>query len=118
MMGLVDALARRRNVLAPSDISSIRSATMIRAAASINARWEKGLREITQMPRGDDVELLRVQPEQGGILSRRFQHVLGLPHLPDDRQCRDQPERADQERALLPGQPVVGLVVDSHAVCT
>ena len=68
------------------------------------------LRHVAEEPGRVDVELLRVEPERGRDLEQPLHQVAGALHLADDRQRRDQPERADQERALLAGHSVIGLV--------
>ena len=62
------------------------------------------------MPSRVGLELLRVEPERRGDAEQALHQVAGALILADDRQRRDEPERADQERALLPREPVVGLV--------
>ena len=83
---------------------------MIRPAASISARWEKALGEVSEVPSSVDVELLCEQAERRGDPQETFHQVLGTLILTDDRQCGHEPEGTDQERALLSGQAVVGLV--------
>ena len=93
-----------------SDISSIRSATMIRPAASMSARWEKACGKFPRCRAEITSNSSAYRPNGRGHLQQPFQHVLGLAHLSDDGQRGHQPERADQEGALLSGQPVVGFV--------
>jgi hypothetical protein len=56
------------------------------------------------------LELLGVQAKGGGDTEHAVHHVARSLVLADDRESRDEPERADQEAALLAGQTVVGLV--------
>ncbi len=50
------------------------------------------------------------RPERRGDAQQPLHQVACPRTLADDRQRGDEPERADQERALLARQPVVGLV--------
>ncbi len=68
------------------------------------------LREVAQVPAGVGVELLGVEPERRRDAQQALHQVARVLQLADDRQRRDEPERADQERALLARQAVVGLV--------
>ena len=89
--------------------SSSRSATMIRAAASMQREVGERLREVAEVPAGVGVELLGVEPERRRLAQQALHQVAGALLLADDREGGDEPERADQERALLAGQAVVGL---------
>ncbi len=91
-------------------ISAIRSARTIRAGGLDQREVRERLREVAEVPARVDVELLGVQPERRRDPDEPLHQVPGALHLADDGQRRDQPERADHERALLAGQPVVGLV--------
>ena len=62
------------------------------------------------MAAGVRVELLRVEAERRRDPEQLVHQVARVLELADDRERRDEPERADQERALLPGEAVVGLV--------
>ena len=68
------------------------------------------LREIAQVPTGARLDLLGVEVERTGEGQQSLAQVPGPLDLSDLHQCRHQPERADSEAALLPGQAVVGLV--------
>src|SRR5512133_4037485 len=70
----------------------------------------KRLREVAKVARRLHVELLRVEAERRGDPQQSLEQVTGLLTLPDDRERRDEPEGADEERSLLAGTPVVGLV--------
>ena len=61
------------------------------------------------MPAGVGVELLGVQAQRRGHREQALHEVARALALADDGQGRDEPERADEERALLARQPVVGL---------
>ena len=83
---------------------------MIRPPASSSARCENAWGKLPEVPAGVDVELLGVEPQRRGNLHQLLHQVAGALRLADDRERRDQPERADHERPLLAGQAVVGLV--------
>ena len=68
------------------------------------------LREVAEVPAGVGVELLGVEPERRGDPQQPLHQVARPLQLADDRERRDEPERADQERALLAREAVVGLV--------
>ena len=98
-------------VLARAHVSSFsRSARMIRAAASISARCENACGKLPRCRAGLGVELLGVEPERRGDPQQPLHQVARPLLLADDRQRGDEPERADEERPLLAGQAVVGLV--------
>ena len=59
------------------------------------------LRVVAEVAPAGGLELLGVEPERRGVGEQPLAQVLGLAVLADLRQRRDQPERADQERALL-----------------
>ena len=83
---------------------------MIRPAASISARWEKAC---GKLPRCRPVLVSNssaYRPSGEADPQQSFHQVARPLLLADDRQRRHQPERADQEAALLAAQPVVGLV--------
>ena len=80
--------------------SSIISGTMIRAAASISARWENAWWKFPRCRPVAAVELLGVEPEGRGDRQALHQ-VAGPLQVADDRQAGDEPEGADQEGALL-----------------
>ena len=82
---------------------------MILAAASIRARWEKACGKFPRWRPVLGVELLGVEAERGGDTEQPVHQVPRALLLADDRKARNQPEGADQEAALLAGQPVVGL---------
>ena len=83
---------------------------MIRAAASISARCENACGKLPEVAAGVGVELLGVEAERRRDAQQPLHQVAGALQLADDRQRGDEPERADQERALLARQAVVGLV--------
>ena len=56
------------------------------------------------------VDLLGVEAERAGVAEQPLAQRPGAVELADLAQRRDQPERADQERALLALQAVVGLL--------
>ena len=62
------------------------------------------------MPAGTGVELLGVKTKWRGDLRKPRHQVTCALRLADDGQGRYEPERADDERALVPGQPIIGLV--------
>src|SRR6478735_2988601 len=68
------------------------------------------LREVAEVVTGLGVELLGVETERRRDADQSLQQVTRALLLADDGEGRDQPERADQERALLARQSVVGLV--------
>ena len=70
----------------------------------------EGLREVAQVVARVDVELLGVEAERRPDAQQALHQVAGALGLADDGEGGDEPERADQERALLAGQAVVGLV--------
>ena len=70
----------------------------------------EGLREVAQVPAGAGVELLGVEAQRRGDAEQALHQVAGPLVVADDRQRRHEPERADQEAALLARQAVVGLV--------
>src|SRR5262245_22701832 len=62
------------------------------------------------MPSGVDVVFLREQTQGRLDPEQALHQVTSALPLADDRQSRDEPERADQERAFLARESVVGLV--------
>src|SRR4051794_14846149 len=70
----------------------------------------EGLREVAEVPAGVDVELLGEEPQRRGDAQQPLHQVAGSLLLADDGQGGHQPERADQERALLAAEAVVGLL--------
>ena len=83
---------------------------MIRAAASISARCENACGKLPRWRPVVGVELLGVEAERRGDPQQPLHQVARPLQLADDRERRDEPERADQERALLAREAVVGLV--------
>ena len=83
---------------------------MIRAAASISARWENACGKLPRWRPVSTSNSSAYSPSGEAMRSSRSMQVAGPLLLADDRQRRDEPERADEERALLAGQAVVGLV--------
>ena len=59
------------------------------------------LREVAEVAAGVGVELLGVEAERRGDPQQPLHQVARPLQLADDRERRDEPERADQERALL-----------------
>src|SRR3954452_14138098 len=70
----------------------------------------EGLGKIPQEAAGSGIELLGIETEGGGDAKQPLHQVAGALHLADDRQGGDEPERADQEAALLAGEAIVRLV--------
>ena len=68
------------------------------------------LREVAEVTPGVRVELLREQAQRRRDPQQPLHQVARALELADDRERRDEPERADQERALLARQAVVGLL--------
>src|SRR6516164_4857014 len=68
------------------------------------------LREVSQVPPCLRVILLCIETEGRGDPEQPLQQVAGTLQLSHDRESRYKPERANQERSFLPGEPVVGLV--------
>ena len=68
------------------------------------------LREVAEVAAGVGVELLGVEPERRRDPQQPLHQVARLLQLADDRERGDEPERADEERALLAREAVVGLV--------
>ena len=65
------------------------------------------------------VDLLGVELQRAGVGQQLLAQLAGAVELADLAQRRDQPERADGERALLPAHPIVrlfGAVAQHHAV--
>ena len=83
---------------------------MIRAGGLDQREVREGLREVAEVPAGVGVELLGVEAERRGDAQQALHQVAGALLLADDRERGDEPERADEERALLARQAVVGLV--------
>ena len=90
--------------------SSSRSVRMIRAPASISARWENACGKLPRCLPVLRVELLGVQAQRRGDAEQALHQIAGALAVADDRERRHEPERADQEAALLARQAVVGLV--------
>src|SRR4051812_34969351 len=67
------------------------------------------LGEVPEMAPSAAVELLRIEAERRGDAQELLHQIPSALLLADDRQRRDEPERADQEASLFPGQAVVGL---------
>src|SRR6201986_4751491 len=74
------------------------------------------LREIAQQLAGLWRDLLREQPEIVGLGDRQVEHLACLLDLAAARQALDEPERAAQKRALLPGQTVIAAVAVEQAL--
>jgi hypothetical protein len=68
------------------------------------------LREVAQVTGRLGLELLCIEPERRGDAEQALHQVTGALLFSDDRQSRNEPERADQECALLAGEAVVGFV--------
>src|SRR5215831_12976206 len=70
----------------------------------------KRLRKVPQVPPCLWVELLGVEAKGRGDPEQPLHQVTGSLHLAHDRKRRHKPKRADQERSLLAGKPVIGLL--------
>ena len=57
------------------------------------------------MAAGAGVDLLGVEPERGGVAEQALAQSRRAVELADLGERRDQPERADQERALSAVRP-------------
>src|SRR4051794_23940710 len=68
------------------------------------------LGEVAQVPAGGRIELLGVEAERRGDAEQPLHQVACALELPDLRKRRHEPERADDERALLAREAVVGLL--------
>src|SRR3954470_19122923 len=101
----------------PPTITTWRSISELREALGqddLGRRLDEGevrerLREVAQVPAGAGVELLGVEPERRGDAEQALHQVAGALPVADDRERRDEPERADQEAPLLARQAVVRL---------
>ena len=71
------------------------------------------LREVAQVASAVRLDLLGVEQQRAGVGEQLLAQRPGPVQLADLGERRDEPERADRERALLTRQPVVGLL---HAV--
>ena len=71
------------------------------------------LREVAQVASAVRLDLLGVEQQRAGVREQLLAQRPGPVQLADLGERRDEPERADRERALLTRQPVVGLL---HAV--
>ena len=98
------------DVVGAHDISFSRSARMIRRRGLDQREVRERLREVPEVPAGVGVELLGVEPERRRDPEQPLHQVAGALLLADDRERGHEPERADEERPLLAGQAVVGLV--------
>jgi hypothetical protein len=67
----------------------------------------EGLGEVAEVAAGGGVELLGVELERGAERQQALAELPAALALADLQQRVDQPEGADQERALLPAQAVV-----------
>src|SRR5207253_912245 len=70
------------------------------------------LREVAQVPAGVRVDLLGVEVQRAGEGQQPLAEPPGPRQLADLDERGHQPERADRERTLLAGQPVVARVGD------
>ena len=70
----------------------------------------EGLGVVAEVATRAGLDLLGVQAQRPGQGQQLLQQLAGAHDLADVGERGRQPERADQERALLAGQPVVGLV--------
>src|SRR5438093_13565575 len=59
------------------------------------------LREVAEMATAPGIDLLTEQIERAGVREELLAQLTRSLDLADLDQCRDQPERADRERALL-----------------
>ena len=71
------------------------------------------LGEVAEVTAGAVIDLLGVEAERRGVAEQALAQLPGADQLADLGECRDQPERADQEGAFLAGEAIVGLI---HAV--
>ena len=79
----------------------------------------EGLREVAEVPAAARVDLFRVELQRARVRKQLLAQLPRPVELADLAQRRDEPERADRERALLPLKPVVGLlgaVAKHHSV--
>jgi hypothetical protein len=70
----------------------------------------EGLREVAEVLPAVRVDLLAIELQRAGERQQLGTQLARLVDLADLTQGRDQPERADGERALLAVEPVVGLL--------
>ena len=70
----------------------------------------EGLREVAEVVPGCRVEFLGVEAERRGDSEQLLHQVACLLSLADDDERGHEPERADQERSLLAGESVIGLL--------
>ncbi len=83
---------------------------MIRAAASSSARCENACGKLPRCRPVSASNSSAYRPSGEAIRSSLLHQVARLLQLAHDRQRRDEPERADEEGALLAREAVVGLV--------
>ena len=92
------------------EISSSRSARMMRAAASISARWENACGKFPRWRPVLTSNSSAIEPERRRDAQEPLHEIARALLLPDDRERGHEPERADEERPLLAGEAVVGLL--------
>ena len=78
---------------------------MIRAAASISARWEKAWGKLPRWRAGARVELLGVQAERRGDPQELFHQVARALLLADDRQAETSQKEQIRKLPSLPDMP-------------
>ena len=104
------APARRPSAAPATSGSSVRRpaprATSISRAAVISPMWLKACGKLPELLAVGGVDLLGQQAEVVGVARELVEQRLGALDLAGLREAGDQPERADDERALLAGQPV------------
>ncbi len=83
---------------------------MIRPAASIIARCENACGKLPRCLVPFRLVLLGIEAQRRRDVQQPFHQFDGAPALTDHSERRDEPERADEERALLAGHAIVGLV--------
>ncbi len=82
----------------------------MRAAASTSARCENAWGKLPRWRAVATSNSSAYRPERGGDPQEALHQVAGPLHLAHQGQGRDEPEGADEERALLARQAVVGLL--------
>src|SRR4051794_12430023 len=108
----------RRSMLS-SSLQVVPSSTTVELVQALGdddsrSRLDQGevgerLRKVPEVATRRGVELLGVQPQRRRDAQELLHQVAGRLRLVHDRQRRHEPERADQEAALLAGKAVVGL---------
>ena len=68
------------------------------------------LREVSEVAAGPRIDLLGVEAERAGVAEEALAELAAALDLADLAQRRDEPERADEERALVADEAVIGLL--------